>query len=106
MFGIRREQLAGHIELLEQANLTPVSIDTVPCALFRSFQATLRRREDRELVSVFVDLGARYTTVVIGKGQEIVFVKQIPIAGDQLNEQVAAGLGISLEEAVQLRLRM
>ncbi|MHC4927809.1 MAG: pilus assembly protein PilM, partial [Planctomycetota bacterium] len=38
--------------------------------------------------------------------QEIVFVKQIPIAGDQLNEQVAAGLGISLEEAVQLRLRM
>lgn len=106
MFGIRREQLAGHIELLEQANLIPVSIDTVPCALFRSFQATLRRREDRDLVSVFVDLGSRYTTVVIGKGQEIVFVKQIPIAGDQLNEQVSAGLGISLEDAVQLRLRM
>lgn len=105
-FGIKRVQLAGHIELLEQANLTPVSIDMVPCALFRSFQTTLRRREDRDLVSVFVDLGATYTTVIIGKGQEITFVKQIPIAGDQLNEQVASSLGISIEDAVQLRLRM
>ncbi len=105
-FGISREHLAGHIELLEEAHLTPVSIDTVPCALFRSFRNTLRRREDQELVSVFVDLGARYTTVVIGKGQEIVFVKQIPIAGDQLNEQVASSLGINLDEAAQLRQRM
>ncbi len=105
-FGINREQLSEHILLLEAANLTPVSIDTVPCALFRSFQTTLRRREDQDLVSVFVDLGSRYTTVIIGKGQEITFVKQIPIAGDQLNQQVAESLGIDIEEAVQLRVRL
>ncbi|MBC8379069.1 MAG: pilus assembly protein PilM [Planctomycetes bacterium] len=105
-FGIDREQLAAHIRLLEEANLMPVSIDTVPNALFRSFQATLRRREDRELVSVFVDLGSKYSTVIIGKGQGIVFVKQIPIAGDQLNEQVASSLGISMDEAAQLRIRL
>ena len=105
-FGINREQLADHIYLLEQANLTPVSMDTVPCALFRSFQATLRRREDRDVVSVFVDLGSKYTTVIIGKGQEITFVKQIPIAGDQLSEQVASSLGIGIDEAIQLRVRL
>ena len=105
-FGINRDQLADHISLLEEANLIPVSIDTVPCALFRSFQATLRRREDHDVVSVFVDLGSRYTTVIIGKGQEIAFVKQIPIAGDQLNEHVASSLGISIEEAIQLRIRL
>ena len=105
-FGMNRDQLADHISLLEEANLMPISIDTVPCALFRSFQATLRRREDRDVVSVFVDLGSRYTTVIIGKGQEIAFVKQIPIAGDQLNEHVASSLGISVEEAIQLRIRL
>ena len=105
-FGMNRDQLADHISLLEQANLIPISIDTVPCALFRSFQATLRRREDHDVVSVFVDLGSRYTTVIIGKGQEIAFVKQIPIAGDQLNEHVASSLGISIEEAIQLRIRL
>lgn len=104
--GINREHLTAHIHLLEQANLIPVSIDTVPCALFRSFQATLRRREDRNVVSVFADLGAKYTTVIIGRGQEITFVKQIPIAGEQLNQQVASALGIDAEEAGQFRIRL
>ena len=35
----------------------------------------------------------QFTTVIIGRGQEIAFVKQIPIAGDQLNQQVPTGLG-------------
>lgn len=105
-FGIEREQLTRHIELIEQAGLIPISLDTVPCALFRCFQSTLRRREDQDIVSVFVDLGSRYTTVIIGRGQEIAFVKQIPVGGNELNEQVALRLGINLDEAVQLRTRL
>lgn len=105
-FGIERDQLARHIALIEETGLIPISLDTVPCALFRCFQSTLRRREDQDVVSVFVDLGAQYTTVIIGKGQEIAFVKQIPIAGNELNEQVSLRLGITLDEAVQLRTRL
>lgn len=105
-FGIDRRQLAEHIDLLEQAQLEPVAIETVPGALFRSFQATLRRREDKEVVSVFVDLGSKFTTVIIGRGQEVAFIKQIPLAGRQFSEQVASRLGISLEEAIQLRRRL
>jgi type IV pilus assembly protein PilM len=105
-FGIEQEQLTRHIELIEAAGLIPISLDTVPSALFRCFQTTLRRREDQELVSVFVDLGSQFTTVIIGRGQEIAFVKQIPIAGDHLNQQVAKQLGISLEEAADLRDRL
>lgn len=105
-FGIEQEQLNQHIELIEQAGLIPVSVDTVPSALFRCFKTSLRRREDRDLVSVFVDLGSRFTTVIIGRGQEIAFVKQIPIAGDALNEQVSTRLGLSLAEASELRDRL
>lgn len=105
-FGIEREKLVRHIELLEQAGLVPVSIDTVPCALFRSFQTTLRRREDRDLVSVFADLGNQFTTVIIGKGQQVVFIKQIPVGGEHLNRQVADRLNIKVEEAARLRSRL
>ncbi len=105
-FGIRRQQLAAHIDMLERAGLEPVSIETVPGALFRSFQATLRRREDKDIVSVFVDLGAKYTTVIIGRGQNVAFVKQIPLAGRQFNEQVARRLGISIEDTMRLRSRL
>lgn len=105
-FGIDRAELTSHIGLIEQAGLEPMAIDTVPGALFRSFQATLRRREDKEVVSVFVDLGAKYTTVIIGRGQEVAFIKQIPLAGRQFNEQVASRLNLSLEEAMKLRIRL
>lgn len=105
-FGVSRTQLAAHIDLLEQAGLEPIAIETLPGALFRSFQATLRRREDMEVVSVFVNLGSKYTTVIIGRGQEIAFVKQIPLAGRQFDEQVASRLGIGLEEAMKLRIRL
>jgi type IV pilus assembly protein PilM len=105
-FGIQQEQLNRHIELIEQAGLIPVSLDTVPSALFRCFKTTLRRREDQDLVSVFVDLGSQFSTVIIGRGQEIAFVKQIPIAGDALNEQVSTRLGIPIEEAIALRDRL
>jgi len=105
-FGIEQEQLNRHIEVVEQAGLIPISLDTVPSALFRCFQTTLRRREDQDLVSVFVELGSQFTTVIIGRGQEVAFVKQIPIAGDHLNQQVAKQLGIPLEEAADLRDRL
>ena len=105
-FGIRRHQLAAHIDMIERAGLEPVAIETVPGALFRSFQATLRRREDKDVVSVYVDLGAKFTTVIIGRGQSVAFVKQIPLAGRQFNEQVASRLGITLEEAMRLRNRL
>ena len=106
IFAADNETIKEHLDILEKAALTPVSIDPVPCALFRSFQRALRRQEDRNLVSVFVDVGSNYTTVIIGKGQQIAFIKQIPIAGSHLNRKVAADLGISEQEAAVLRDKM
>jgi type IV pilus assembly protein PilM len=105
-FGIERAAIADHLEMLEEARLDPISIDTVPCALFRSFQRSLRRREDKDMASVLVDLGSHLTTVIIGKGQQVIFIKQIPIAGQHLTRQVAEKLGITASEAVILRRKL
>jgi type IV pilus assembly protein PilM len=102
------ETIKNHIGMLEEAQLRPVAIDTIPCALFRSFERSLRRQEDREHTVVFVDVGSRFTTVVFGRGGEISFVKQIPIGGEKFNREIAAKLGVSINEAETLRgkLRM
>ena len=105
-FGMDRESISEHLSLIEESGLIPIAIDAVPCALFRSFQASLRRQEDQQLVSVLVDVGSLYTTVIIGRGQEIIFVKQIPVAGDQLNCEVASKLGVDISEAIQLRAKL
>ena len=105
-FGTEKEKIVRHITVLEEAGLTPVAIDAVPLALFRSFQASLRRQEDEQLISLLLDIGTAFTTVIIGRGKQITFIKQIPIAGRHFNEQVASKLEISLNEATMLRLKL
>ena len=108
LFAADDETIKNHIGMLEEAQLRPVAIDTIPCALFRSFERSLRRQEDREHTVVFVDVGSRFTTVVFGRGGEISFVKQIPIGGEKFNREIAAKLGVSINETETLRgkLRM
>ena len=103
LFAAANETIKSHIELLEEAGLRPVSIDTIPCALFRSFERSFRRQEDRERTVVFVDVGNQLTTVVFGRGGEISFVKQIPIGGKRFNQEIAAKLGVDISEAEMLR---
>jgi type IV pilus assembly protein PilM len=106
LFGADSESIRSHIELLKEIGLKPVGIDVLPCALFRSFERSLQRQEDSERTAVFVDLGGRFTTVVFGRGREINFVKQLPIGGDTLNHEIAAKLGVKLEEAETLRRKL
>jgi type IV pilus assembly protein PilM len=103
LYAVTKDALKNHIEILENAGVTPVGIDTVPCALFRSLQRSFRRTADQEKANVFVEVGASHTTVIIGKAGEIIFAKQIDIAGEQITRQVASRLGIDFEEAVHLR---
>lgn len=105
-FGTDHQTVERHLSLIDRSGLVLVSLDAIPCALFRSFEASHRRQEDRQLVSVFVDVGSLYTTVIIGRGAEVAFIKQIPIAGRQLNEDVAERLGIGINEAGLLRAKL
>ena len=103
LFAADYETIKSHIEMLEETELKPVAIDTIPYALFRSFERSLRRQEDRERTSVFVDVGSCLTTVVFGRGGEISFVKQISIGGQNFTQEIAAKLGVNVGEAETLR---
>lgn len=103
IFAADNETLQEHIELLESSCLTPCSIDIVPCALFRSFQAYLRRKADWQKTTVFVDLGSKYTTVVFGQEGGICFAKQIPIGGKDFSIEIAKKMDVSLSDAQMLR---
>ncbi len=103
LFATNNEIVKSHIEMLETAGLRPIAIDTIPCALFRSFERSLRRQEDRKHAVIFIDVGSCYTTVVFARGGEICFVKQIKIGAGNFNREVASKLGISNSEAEILR---
>lgn len=103
LFAADGQDIREHIQMLEQADLVPVGLDAIPCALFRSVDRLFRREEDWQQTMVFVDVGQCYTTVVFGRGGEMAFVKEIPIGTQRFDEEIADKLGITVAEAQVLR---
>jgi type IV pilus assembly protein PilM len=101
-----REVIEGHISLMGEMGLRVQHIDPEPLALFRVFERFLRRRSDEQVVTVVVDIGYRATRVLVSRGRQIVFVKNIDLGGARLNEVVAKQLNVPVSEAVDLRMRM
>lgn len=94
------------VERLDRVGLIVASLDAEPCALYRSVERFIRRRDDEQEVNVLLDIGLRRTQVLIGRGRELSFFKPIDIGGHRLNEAVSKRLGISMDEAQALRRRM
>ncbi len=95
--------IRAHIDLLEEAQLSPVSLDVIPCALFRSFSRSLRRQSDRERTAIFVDVGFKYTTVVFARAGEICLTKQIRLGVQDFDSRIADKLAVEPSEGEILR---
>ena len=95
----------GYIEKLHRCGVVIASLDVAPCALFRCVERFVRRREDEQEVQVLIDIGARTSQMIIGRGREISFYKSIEIGGRHFNDAVARKLGITFDEARALRRR-
>lgn len=103
LFAAGGQVVREHIEMLREADLVSVGLDTVACALFRGIDRLFRREEDLQRTLVFLDVGKCYTTVVFGRGGEIAFVKEIPIGTQRFDEEIADKLAVTVSEAQLLR---
>ncbi len=106
VFAAPDDAVTSRLAVLENLKLSPVAIDLTPCAVARSFVRFLRRSEDVNAINVFLDVGFSGTNVVITRGSEINFIKQVEVGGRHLVDAVAKALSISLQEAADLRLRI
>lgn len=102
----RHEDVNSFVEQVHRCGAIVESIDVEACALYRSQERFIRRREDEQDVHVLVDIGWARSQVVIGRGRDISFLKQIEIGSHQMHEAVSRKLGVTVEEARALRRRL
>lgn len=102
----RNAEVETLVEQFHAGGFTLESLDYEPCALYRHADRFYRRAEDEHDVHVLADVGHRRTTVVIGRGHEINFVKSIDMGGQALRDAVARKLDITADEAAALRQRL
>lgn len=105
LFAAPQDAVEAHVSRLRRMGLVPASLDVQHCAMFRTFERYLRRKEDEGEINVFVDLGGT-TKVVITRGRDVLFIKNIERGGRTFTEAVASRLNLSHDEARALRRRM
>jgi type IV pilus assembly protein PilM len=98
-----REQIGRIVKGLTDAKLVPVGMQSEYTAILRAFDHLNRRSGDTELSTLYIDLGAGSTKVLIGRGHELLFARLIDIGGRHLDQLAAKQLQCSIAEARRLR---
>lgn len=93
-------QLMGAVKA---AKFEPVGIHGEFQAVIRAFDYLSKSPGESELTTLYLDIGAGTTSVVIAHGQRLAFTRTIALGGVHLDQTIAKQLKISFEEAVGTR---
>lgn len=101
-----RDLVGRLMEALKAAKLEPVGMHMECIAAIRAFDSITRREEDKNLTSLYLDMGAGTTNLMIAHGRDLVFTKNLPIGGRDLDATAARQLKLELKEARFERLKL
>ena len=96
---IARDDVMRHVDLFKQCRLDLVGVQPDHIAMLNGFKHLHRRREDAEVVSMYVDVGWGSVKVVVGRGSELVFARIIQIGGRHLDQVGSEIWKVSPEDA-------
>ncbi len=101
-----RDAVDRHLNVLSKAKLEVVGIHVEPTALIECFGHIFKRKGDENISTMFIDMGAGSTHVVIAHGKNMVFAKHVGIGGDHFNRRVAEAMKLDLSSARDLRVKV
>ena len=96
-----KDMLSAHMEAAREAGLRPVGVDLNPFAQLRVFgRDSAVGGGGAEMVA---DVGGGVTDIVVHENGVPNFVRILVLGGDDITDALASGLGVSHDEAEQLK---
>ena len=105
-FAIARGTVMRYVDLLKKCRLEMAGAHTEITSMVRAFDHLARRESDKEITTVYVDLGSGGTRVAISHGRDIVFARYIQIGGRHFDQHIASTLHCDMASARAHRLSM
>jgi type IV pilus assembly protein PilM len=108
----RREIVDKHVQALEAGGLVPFVLDVESFAVIRALEAQAQAPAPGSpqaqgggggAASVFVDLGAETSDIVITEGDQLRLTRNINIGGDGLTKAIATRLDMEFQSAAQVK---
>lgn len=100
-----RETVLQPMESLRSCRLETVGVHSEHLAMLRVFDPITRRASDKDLYSLYIDLGYGSTKIVIAKGREPIAARTIMIGGRDLDMTSARSTKCSVAQARERRCR-
>lgn len=101
-----RELVDRLMRAVKECKLDPVGMHVEYSAVLRCFDSITRREDDKNTTSLYLDIGAGSTKIIISHGTSMVFARAIELGGRHLDAAVAKQLGVALADARKHRLAM
>lgn len=101
LFAVRREVIFPYITMMHEHNLDVRVLQTNPVATYNFLKYDIKP----ESAVVALDIGAEYTSLIIIH-QDNFWVRNLPIAGNEITKRLQKKLKLSWEDAEELKLKM
>ena len=95
-----------YIAAAKKARLDVIAMNMPQLALIDCFTSVYRRAADKQSVRMYVDIGGSGTRVTIAQATRLLFARNLAIGGDHLTSAVSEAMGISLQNARTIRLKL
>lgn len=105
-FVVAKEMVMRVLGAVRQARYEVIGAHSEHVALARAFDRVTRRESDNDYMSMYLDVGAGASKIVLTHGRRIVFAKTIQVAGREFDDAVAKHLKKPAAEARARRLAM
>lgn len=103
--GIDRREVSGVLEALLGAGYEPSLVEPRFASIARALSRRTRRDADVANVRAVLHVDHDGSTVLVLRGEQIAFCRELALGGRDLDAAVAARLGVSAEQAAMLRSR-
>lgn len=105
-FAVARDMVMRIMSALRSARYEVIGMHSEHVALTRGFDRVTKRASDRDYTSMYLDLGAGATKIVLARGRQMMFAKTINVSGRDFDAVVARALRCDPAEARARRLAM
>lgn len=104
LLAARRDAIDQILKAAEAAKLDVVNLQPESKAILDCFRGIFRRKPEAELTTLYIDIGFSGTRVLAAYGEQILFLRHIPIGGDQFNYAASVVLKVPAHQARQRRI--
>jgi Tfp pilus assembly PilM family ATPase len=101
-----RDTVTRLLDGIRGMRMEPVGMHGEAVAMLRSFDYLNRRETDQKLATLYLDIGAGSTKIVIAHGSKMVFARMTEVGGLAMDKTIAEQLKCRLSQARTVRMEM